>query len=180
MAVTEAVAAGMYKDMDRLVEMRKKGEILSALDEQRLRDYQLRRLRRLWLKDQILSAREPLHPPKKEGFFTKLWAREEAFWSRHLKFRQFSGHFYHGHYGKVPLLLLYRAQRWFRSFYGVMIIPSFPLVYFLTHYKFEVPNCFYRTTMHTFPGDKHFKSKIKDLEFDPIRYTYVNPENKTK
>ena len=40
------------------------GKLLDPIDEQRLRDHQLRRLRKLWLKDQVLTAREPLQPPK--------------------------------------------------------------------------------------------------------------------
>jgi len=49
---------------------RTRGELVDPLDEQRLRDHQLRRLRRLWLKDQLLTAREPLPRPEKKVMCT--------------------------------------------------------------------------------------------------------------
>merc|ERR1712136_538699 len=55
-----------YRNLDALAERKTAGELLEPLDEQRLRDHQLLKLRRMWLKDQILSEREPLLPPKKE------------------------------------------------------------------------------------------------------------------
>jgi len=44
------------------VEKRAAGEVLSARDEQRLRNHQLRMMRRQYLKDMLVSPREPLYP----------------------------------------------------------------------------------------------------------------------
>lgn len=44
------------------VEKRAAGEVLSARDEQRLRNHQLRMMRRQYLKDMVVSPREPLYP----------------------------------------------------------------------------------------------------------------------
>ncbi|XP_018409964.1 PREDICTED: NADH dehydrogenase [ubiquinone] 1 beta subcomplex subunit 6 [Nanorana parkeri] len=55
---------------------------LTPQDEQ-LRLQQLRDLRRKWLKDQELSPREPVLPPKKQGPVARFWdnfLREKSLW----------------------------------------------------------------------------------------------------
>ncbi|XP_072260520.1 NADH dehydrogenase [ubiquinone] 1 beta subcomplex subunit 6 [Pyxicephalus adspersus] len=46
---------------------------LNPADE-KLREQQLRTLRRKWLKDQELSPREPVLPPRKEGPVERFWS----------------------------------------------------------------------------------------------------------
>lgn len=47
--------------------------MLGYTPDEKLRLEQLRKLRRQWLKDQELSAREPVIQPKPQGAITKFW-----------------------------------------------------------------------------------------------------------
>lgn len=46
-----------------------------AVDDEKLRVQQLRALRRRWLRDQELSPREPVLPPRKLGPLAAFWER---------------------------------------------------------------------------------------------------------
>ncbi|XP_015261095.1 PREDICTED: NADH dehydrogenase [ubiquinone] 1 beta subcomplex subunit 6 [Gekko japonicus] len=49
--------------------------VLGYTPDEKLRLQQLRELRRRWLKDQELSPREPVLPPRKPGLVEGFWER---------------------------------------------------------------------------------------------------------
>uniref|UniRef100_A0A1W7RFG4 NADH dehydrogenase [ubiquinone] 1 beta subcomplex subunit 6 n=1 Tax=Agkistrodon contortrix contortrix TaxID=8713 RepID=A0A1W7RFG4_AGKCO len=60
-------------------------EVIGYTPEEKLRLQQLRELRRRWLKDQELSPREPVLPPRKVGWVEGFWERflqPERLWKR--------------------------------------------------------------------------------------------------
>uniref|UniRef100_A0A7N5K4U2 NADH dehydrogenase [ubiquinone] 1 beta subcomplex subunit 6 n=1 Tax=Ailuropoda melanoleuca TaxID=9646 RepID=A0A7N5K4U2_AILME len=60
-------------------------EVIGYTPEEKLRRQQLRELRRRWLKDQELSPREPVLPPRKVGLVEGFWQRflqPERLWKR--------------------------------------------------------------------------------------------------
>ncbi|XP_070592350.1 NADH dehydrogenase [ubiquinone] 1 beta subcomplex subunit 6 [Erythrolamprus reginae] len=60
-------------------------EVIGYTPDEKLRRQQLRELRRRWLKDQELSPREPVLPPRKVGWVEGFWQRflqPEKFWKR--------------------------------------------------------------------------------------------------
>ena len=159
-------------DLNRLAEIKAKGGLLDPLDEQRLRDHQLRRLRRLWLKDQCLSAREPLMPTPKSTYFSQTWrsrlaAKEEAFWSRHLKFREVCQYLYHGKdFHQVPILMFYQTQRLLRNMVTYLILPAIPLAYFLKYGELNIPGAALETNPPIYPGDDYITVRRGDVIFD--------------
>uniref|UniRef100_A0A8C5WNN4 NADH dehydrogenase [ubiquinone] 1 beta subcomplex subunit 6 n=1 Tax=Laticauda laticaudata TaxID=8630 RepID=A0A8C5WNN4_LATLA len=60
-------------------------EVIGYKPDEKLRLQQLRELRRRWLKDQELSPREPVLPPRKVGWVEGFWQRflqPERLWKR--------------------------------------------------------------------------------------------------
>merc|ERR1712136_692336 len=120
-----------YRNLDALAERKTAGELLEPLDEQRLRDHQLRKLRRMWLKDQILSEREPLLPPKKENFVQSFLAKERRWWKSRLHFETATEYMYAGkHYNELPLWAVYKTQQAVRRVVGWYLIPLIPVIYY--------------------------------------------------
>ncbi|KAL7988639.1 hypothetical protein Chor_007558 [Crotalus horridus] len=66
-------------------------EVIGYTPEEKLRLKQLRELRRRWLKDQELSPREPVLPPRKVGWVEGFWERflqPEKLWKRQVKHKR--------------------------------------------------------------------------------------------
>ena len=161
-----------YRNLDALADTKSAGELLSPLDEQRLRDHQLRKLRRMWLKDQILSAREPLLPPKKENYLSAMLANERKWWKSRLHFESFTEYMYAGkHYNELPLWAVYKTQQAFRRVIGWYMLPLIPLCYYFKYGR-STPVDGLKTAPMVFPGDETFSTKLKDLEIDHSTASY--------
>jgi len=175
------MAANPYRHLDALAERKTAGEILDPLDEQRLRDHQLRKLRRMWLKDQILTDREPLLPPKKENFISSMLAKEQSWWKSRVRFEHAVEYMYAGkHYNELPLWAVYKAQQQIRRYIGWYIIPMIPVIYYYKYGRnmnMNAPLDGLRTAPAIFPGDETFSCKLSDLETNPIKAIY---ESKNK
>ncbi|XP_002127974.2 NADH dehydrogenase [ubiquinone] 1 beta subcomplex subunit 6 [Ciona intestinalis] len=169
----------IYKDFDRIVKARTSGGQVSGLDEQRLRDYQIRRLRRLWLKDQILTAREPLLPPTKLTRMEKFQAAEDKFWGRFLKFRTLTPYLYLGsNFKEIPLLMLYKLQRSIRTYLFVFIPGTLIPLYFLMNMDTKIPNSSIQEKPRIYPGEKTFKARLEDVKIDPSTGQFQLPDAK--
>uniref|UniRef100_H2YNY7 NADH dehydrogenase [ubiquinone] 1 beta subcomplex subunit 6 n=1 Tax=Ciona savignyi TaxID=51511 RepID=H2YNY7_CIOSA len=167
----------IYKDIDRIVQTRSSGGQVSQLDEQRLRDYQIRRLRRLWLKDQILTAREPLLPPTKPSIKEKFQAAEDKFWGRFLKFRTLTPYLYLGsNLKEIPLLMLYKMQSSIRTYFFVYIPVALIPLYFMMNSNSTIPNITINEKPRVYPGEETFKARIGDVKINPLTGQYVRPE----
>ncbi|CAK8688657.1 unnamed protein product [Clavelina lepadiformis] len=172
------LAKGYNTDLNRLADLRAAGTILESVDEQRLRDHQLRRLRRLWLKDQCLTAREPLLPPKKLNWFQRLAQKEEAFWSRKLKFRQIIQYMYHGKdFQQIPLVFLYQVQRNMRTYAGYFVLPMLPFLYYFKYGNPDVPGCVISGAPRVFPGEESIRVRQGDVKFNYKTGTWTMAES---
>jgi len=167
-----------YRNLDALAERKTAGELLAPLDEQRLRDHQLRKLRRMWLKDQILSEREPLLPPKKENFVQSFLAKERRWWKSQLHFETATEYMYAGkHYNELPLWAVYKTQQAVRRVVGWYLIPLIPVIYyfkFIREANGNAPLDGLRTAPAVFPGDATFSCKLSDLEINHTKATYTS------
>ncbi|XP_039258378.1 NADH dehydrogenase [ubiquinone] 1 beta subcomplex subunit 6-like [Styela clava] len=165
----------IISDLDRLQQIKSSGGLLSEIDEQRLRRHQLWNLRKKWIKDHHLSAREPLHPPI--TFMEKMKCREGAFWDKHLKYKTVADMLYgKGFIREFPKLMFYKAQKGARSYLLFFMIPMVPVLAWLKHVVEDDPSNVLRTPyMPTYPGDKRFVAARKDVTVD-MRTLQVIPK----
>jgi len=157
--------ANIYQDLDRLAADKSAGKLLDPIDEQRLRDHQLRRLRKLWLKDQVLTAREPLQPPKQPSFAEKI--SNKLFGD--LKTRTLASFVASKNksYGKFAL---YKAVRSMKVI-GLFMAVGVPFTYY-GNYKAAVPPDYAVGDDIIYPGDDYVVGKRSDFKWDPYTASY--------
>ncbi|NXB32742.1 NDUB6 dehydrogenase, partial [Eulacestoma nigropectus] len=116
----------------------------SAQDE-RLRVQQLRALRRRWLRDQELSPREPVLPPRQLGTVA-------AFWERFLQ--------------PGGVHAAYQAGRFITL---RMLLPAWAITYFVKYHLRKSPHGVVMTNPRIFPGDRILESGeiMPPLKEDP-------------
>uniref|UniRef100_UPI00254013EF NADH dehydrogenase [ubiquinone] 1 beta subcomplex subunit 6 n=1 Tax=Euleptes europaea TaxID=460621 RepID=UPI00254013EF len=108
--------------------------VLGYNPDEKLRLQQLRELRRRWLKDQELSPREPLLPPRKPGLV-------EGFWERFLQ---------PGGLWRKQVFKTYRAGTFvvFR-----LLIPFWISHYYVKYHLMPRPNGIVDVKPRIYPGD---------------------------
>ncbi|XP_074742164.1 NADH dehydrogenase [ubiquinone] 1 beta subcomplex subunit 6 [Strix uralensis] len=104
-------------------------------EDEKLRLQQLRALRRRWLRDQELSEREPVLPPRRLGPVAAFWERflqPGGFW-RHQVFKacQTSG------------FILTRV-----------VVPFWIIVYYMKYHVMKMPHGVVSSNPRIFPGDR--------------------------
>ncbi|XP_074697628.1 NADH dehydrogenase [ubiquinone] 1 beta subcomplex subunit 6 [Strix aluco] len=104
-------------------------------EDEKLRLQQLRALRRRWLRDQELSEREPVLPPRRLGPVAAFWERflqPGGFW-RHQVFKacQTSG------------FILTRV-----------VVPFWIIVYYMKYHVMKMPHGVMSSNPRIFPGDR--------------------------
>jgi len=166
----------IYQDLDKIVEERSCGKLVDPLDEQRLRDHQLRRLRRMWLQDQIISAREPLMPPSQKGVvakaFSKVAEKENLFWSKVLDHKLLGDFLTHKNWKQAPAFLAHKLWRNVKKVTGFIILPVLPIAYYSQYVVgMQVDNAI--TSDVIYPGDKWITAKRQDFKWDPYSSSYV-------
>ncbi|XP_062984607.1 NADH dehydrogenase [ubiquinone] 1 beta subcomplex subunit 6 isoform X1 [Elgaria multicarinata webbii] len=103
--------------------------------DERLRLQQLRVLRRRWLKDQELSPREPVLPPRKPGLV-------EGFWERFLQ---------PGGFWRNQVFKTYNAGKFFTV---RLLIPLWLVHYYVKYHITAQPYGIVESKRMLFPGDK--------------------------
>ncbi|XP_060089472.1 NADH dehydrogenase [ubiquinone] 1 beta subcomplex subunit 6-like [Heteronotia binoei] len=108
--------------------------VLGYTPDEKLRLQQLRELRRRWLKDQELSPREPVLPPRKLGLV-------EGFWERFLQ---------PGGFWRKQVFKTYRA-----GIYTVfrLLIPAWISTYYVKYHLMPRPYGIVEEKTRIFPGD---------------------------
>ncbi|XP_006881313.1 PREDICTED: NADH dehydrogenase [ubiquinone] 1 beta subcomplex subunit 6 [Elephantulus edwardii] len=102
--------------------------------DEKLRLQQLRELRRRWLKDQELSPREPVMPPR------RLWPLEE-FWNKFLQ-------------NPTPWRnAVYKVYRHSTFAFVHVLIPAWIIHYYLKYHVNVKPYAIVDTKPRLFPGD---------------------------
>ncbi|XP_077201391.1 NADH dehydrogenase [ubiquinone] 1 beta subcomplex subunit 6 [Paroedura picta] len=103
--------------------------------DERLRLQQLRELRRRWLKDQELSPREPVLPPRKLGLV-------EGFWQRFLQ---------PGSFWRKQVYKTYSAGTFL---FIRVLVPYWFCHYFVKYHIMSRPYGIVEVKQRIFPGDK--------------------------
>jgi len=175
------------------VEKRAAGETLSVRDEQRLRNHQLRMMRRQWLNDLIVSPREPLFPGNNvHDFRTKFGMYSRRFtmaWqalgakafvpaNRNWLFQPILlNEFYYGNLAKVPTLFAFKL--WKIVGMTFVAIPAFMAISFLREEAamrrwptlmglfpgFGTQPLGRAATVKVFPGDATFTTRLRNVEW---------------
>ncbi|XP_048358556.1 NADH dehydrogenase [ubiquinone] 1 beta subcomplex subunit 6 [Sphaerodactylus townsendi] len=116
------------------LERRAPKEVFGYTSDEKLRQRQLRELRRRWLKDQELSPREPVLPPRKLGLV-------EGFWERFLQ---------PGGFWRKQVFKTYRAGSFtlFR-----LLIPAWISHYYVKYHLMRKPHGVVELKPQIFPGD---------------------------
>ncbi|NXM91836.1 NDUB6 dehydrogenase, partial [Oenanthe oenanthe] len=107
----------------------------SPAQDEKLRVQQLRVLRRRWLRDQELSPREPVLPPRRLGPVAAFW---ERFLQRGDPWRQQVHSLYQG--GRFVMLRV--------------LLPAWAITYFLKYHLLKSPHGVVVTNPRIFPGDR--------------------------
>ncbi|NXL71748.1 NDUB6 dehydrogenase, partial [Leptocoma aspasia] len=105
------------------------------VEDERLRVQQLRALRRRWLRDQELSPREPVLPPRKLGPVA-------AFWERFLQPGQPWRQQVHKLYQTGSFVMLR------------LLLPAWAITYYLKYHARKSPHGVVVTNPRIFPGDR--------------------------
>ncbi|NP_001232546.1 NADH dehydrogenase [ubiquinone] 1 beta subcomplex subunit 6 isoform X1 [Taeniopygia guttata] len=104
-------------------------------EDERLRVQQLRALRRRWLRDQELSPREPVLPPRRLGPVA-------AFWERFVR---------PGDPWRLQVHKLYQTG----SFVLLrVLLPAWAITYYLKYHVRKSPHGVVMTNPRIFPGDR--------------------------
>ncbi|NWS72795.1 NDUB6 dehydrogenase, partial [Crotophaga sulcirostris] len=104
-------------------------------EDERLRQQQLRTLRRRWLRDQELSEREPVLPPRRLGPIAAFWERflqPGGLW-RHQVFKAY----------QTSTFVLMRV-----------LVPSWIILYYLKYHLMKEPHGIVMSNPRVFPGDR--------------------------
>ncbi|XP_005522849.1 PREDICTED: NADH dehydrogenase [ubiquinone] 1 beta subcomplex subunit 6 [Pseudopodoces humilis] len=105
------------------------------VQDERLRVQQLRALRRRWLRDQELSPREPVLPPRQLGPVA-------AFWERFLQ---------PGDLWRQQVHKFYQAGRFVML---RVLIPAWAITYYLKYHVQKLPHGVVAANPRIFPGDR--------------------------
>ncbi|NWS17130.1 NDUB6 dehydrogenase, partial [Pachyramphus minor] len=104
-------------------------------EDEKLRLQQLRALRRRWLRDQELSEREPVLPPRKLGPVA-------AFWERFLR------------PGGLWRQQVYKAYQTSGFVLLRVLIPAWIITYYVKYHLMKTPHGVVMANPRIFPGDK--------------------------
>ncbi|NXN97862.1 NDUB6 dehydrogenase, partial [Rhinopomastus cyanomelas] len=104
-------------------------------EDEKLRLQQLRTLRRRWLRDQELSEREPVLPPRRLGPVA-------AFWERFLR------------PGGLWRHQVYKVCESSGFFLTRVLIPAWIVHYFVKYHIMKTPSNVVMSNPRIFPGDK--------------------------
>ncbi|NWV76167.1 NDUB6 dehydrogenase, partial [Dasyornis broadbenti] len=105
-----------------------------SVEDEKLRVQQLRALRRRWLRDQELSPREPVLPPRKLGPVA-------AFWEGFL------------HPGQLWRQQVHKAYQGGRFLMLRVLLPAWAITYYLKYHVQKLPHGVVLTNPRIFPGD---------------------------
>lgn len=175
-----------------VVDKRTNGVQLNARDEQRLRNHQLRMMRRAWLQDMKVSPREPLWPGN-DIYFGKAWSMRKStnfhnYWKllsdklflpkgvRPFYHPAFADELLYGRIQNVPRLALWGMFRSLR--FIVFIFPVWFTWKFLVEENIlsKYPTCYgmftaqnrgqhYAARLATYPSDKTFTTRLRNVEW---------------
>ncbi|NXS29262.1 NDUB6 dehydrogenase, partial [Pomatostomus ruficeps] len=106
-----------------------------SAEDERLRVQQLRALRRRWLRDQELSPREPILPPRKLGPVA-------AFWERFLQ------------PGEPWRQQVHKAYQGGRFLILRVLLPAWAITYYLKYHLRKSPHGVVMTNPRILPGDR--------------------------
>ncbi|NXC03918.1 NDUB6 dehydrogenase, partial [Orthonyx spaldingii] len=106
-----------------------------SVEDERLRVQQLRALRRRWLRDQELSPREPVLPPRQLGPVA-------AFWERFVQ------------PGDLWRQQVYKAYQTGRFVMLRVLLPAWAITYYLKYHVQKSPHGVVMTNPRIFPGDR--------------------------
>uniref|UniRef100_A0A8D0E5N4 NADH dehydrogenase [ubiquinone] 1 beta subcomplex subunit 6 n=1 Tax=Salvator merianae TaxID=96440 RepID=A0A8D0E5N4_SALMN len=107
------------------------GEVVGYTPDEKLRLQQLRELRRRWLKDQELSPREPVLPPRKLGPIEGFWERflqPGGFWRQQV-FRTYKTGKFIILGGIIPLWLSHYIIKYHLMTMPYAVVSSKPKIY---------------------------------------------------
>ncbi|KFO71261.1 NADH dehydrogenase [ubiquinone] 1 beta subcomplex subunit 6 [Cuculus canorus] len=104
-------------------------------EDEKLRLQQLRVLRRRWLRDQELSEREPVLPPRRLGPIA-------SFWERFLQ---------PGGFWRQQVFKVYQTSTFFVT---RVLIPSWLILYYLKYHIMKTPHGVVMSNPRIFPGDR--------------------------
>lgn len=182
-----------------VIDKRANGVALNARDEQRLRNHQLRMMRRAWIQDMKVSPREPLWPGN-DIYFGKAWSIRKSFnfqnyWkllSDKLFLPTGVRPFYHlafwdellyGRVGRVPGLFIWSSFRALR--YIVWFFPFWFTFKALTeeimHHKYPTAyglfptqnrGQWYAGNLAVYPTDKTFTTRLRNVEWGHDYFNY--------
>ncbi|XP_077642909.1 NADH dehydrogenase [ubiquinone] 1 beta subcomplex subunit 6 [Lonchura striata] len=107
----------------------------SPAEDERLRVQQLRALRRRWLRDQELSPREPVLPPRRLGPVA-------AFWERFVR---------PGDPWRLQVHKLFQTGGFVLL---RVLLPAWAITYFLKYHVRKSPHGVVMTNPRIFPGDR--------------------------
>lgn len=183
------------------VEKRANGIPLNARDETRLRNHQLRMMRRAWLSDMIASPREPLWPSNDlwwgKGKYFQFSVRFQNYWKllsdklflpkgvRPWYIMAFADELLYGRIQNTPKLALWGMVRGCRY-----IFTLFPIWFLWMAFREELALDKYPTIMGQFPAmnrsaqlcgrnpifptDKTFTTRLRNVE---LGHSFVNVED---
>lgn len=175
------------------IEKRANGVALNGLDEQRLRNHQLRMMRRAWLKDMKPSPREPFWPQHnlywgasnflRANFnFTNYWKllSDKLFLAKGVRPfypQAFFDELFYGRLANVPRMALWGSFRMLRYavpvfilFFGVsalfeeLALAKFPTCYGLLPTANRPQH--YASFLGVYPSDKTFTTRLRNVEWN--------------
>ncbi|XP_020633315.1 NADH dehydrogenase [ubiquinone] 1 beta subcomplex subunit 6 [Pogona vitticeps] len=113
---------------------RQPGWLDKSKTDEELRAHQLRLLRRRWLKDQELSPREPVEPPRKLGPVERFWAGflEPGSWWRRQVFKT---------YNTGVRIFVY------------VLVPTWVIHYYIKYHLMKRPHAVRYPLPKVYPGD---------------------------
>ncbi|XP_030337173.1 NADH dehydrogenase [ubiquinone] 1 beta subcomplex subunit 6 isoform X1 [Strigops habroptila] len=111
------------------------GAMTGYTEDEKLRLQQLRALRRRWLRDQELSEREPVLPPRRLGPVA-------AFWERFLK------------PGGLWRQQVYKTYQTGGFVLVRVLIPAWIILYYLKYHGMKKPHGIVMSNPRIFPGDR--------------------------